>query len=443
MNVSVDKKCGESEVSVSWLGGLPSSWKVSKVKYQTKINERVLSETTSPDFEMKYIDIGSVDSTGNIKEIETLRFENAPSRARRIIRSGDTLVSTVRTYLKAITAVRKAPSNLIASTGFAVLTPRETIDSIYLAYLMQSAPYVDEIVSRSTGVSYPAINASEIGNLECILPSLDTQRDIVNYLDARSSEIDSLITDKEKLIALLEEKLQSVITEAVIKGLNPSVKMKDSGVDWIGEIPEHWNEKKIAWIFEIIGSGGTPLSTNSSYYDGDVAWLNTGDLNDGYVGATSKNVTQLALKDYSTLKKFPSNSLVVAMYGATIGKLGITEIETTTNQACCVLAKPIDSDLKFIFYWFLANRKEIINLSYGGGQPNISQGIIKSLKISLPPMEEQVEITNYLNDRYSEITSIKLELKEQIQKLKEYRQSLIYEAVTGKIDVREYIERNE
>ena len=218
---------------------------------------------------------------------------------------------------------------------------------------------------------------------------------------------------------------------------------KDSGVEWIGEIPEHWNNKKISWIFNIIGSGTTPSTSNLEYYDGDVPWVNTGDLNDGYLYETSKMITDLALKDYSTLKFYPIDTLLIAMYGATIGKLSITKIIATTNQACCALAQPKNVNIKFIFYWFLANRNHIIAMAYGGGQPNISQNLIKSLRINLPEKHEQNAIVNFLDQKTAEIDSLVTETKNQIEKLKEYRQSLISEAVTGKIDVREFQKKNE
>jgi type I restriction enzyme S subunit len=204
---------------------------------------------------------------------------------------------------------------------------------------------------------------------------------------------------------------------------------KDSGVEWIGEIPEHWNNKKISWIFNIIGSGTTPSTSNLEYYDGDVPWVNTGDLNDGYLYETSKMITDLALKDYSTLKFYPIDTLLIAMYGATIGKLSITKIIATTNQACCALAQPKNVNIKFIFYWFLANRNHIIAMAYGGGQPNISQNLIKSLRINLPEKHEQNAIVNFLDQKTAEIDDLIADKEKLIELLQEKRQAIITEAV--------------
>lgn len=205
---------------------------------------------------------------------------------------------------------------------------------------------------------------------------------------------------------------------------------KESGVEWMGKVPQNWFNSKISWSFNTIGSGGTPTSTNKEYYGGDTNWLITGDLNDGIIKSTSKKITKLALRKYSTLKVYPKNSLVVAMYGATIGKLGITEMETTTNQACCVLTKPIDVDIKYMFYWFLGNRNGIINLSQGGGQPNISQSLVKSLKLYKPSIKEQKQIANFLDTKTTEIGSLIADKEKLITLLEEKSKVIIAESVT-------------
>lgn len=205
--------------------------------------------------------------------------------------------------------------------------------------------------------------------------------------------------------------------------------------DWMPAIPKNWDLKKTTWVFEKIGSGTTPKSENPEYYDnGDINWILTGDLNDSYLKSTSKKVTQKALEDFSTLKIYPRNSLVIAMYGATIGKIALTDIDACTNQACCVLSKPINSNTKFYFYWFLANRQHIISLGYGGGQPNISQEIIKSLRLPCPPITEQKKIVTFLDQKCARIDDL-IEKKHKLVELKkEERTALINQAVTKGLD---------
>ena len=166
--------------------------------------------------------------------------------------------------------------------------------------------------------------------------------------------------------------------------------------------------------------------------------MNTGDLNDGVILCTSKHITKLAFDDFSTLKIYPIGSIVIALYGATIGKLGILDIETTTNQACCVMSNSKEITQKYLFYFLLASKNHIISMSYGGGQPNISQELIRQLPILQFSIEEQTQIVSYIESRTSKIDKITAELKTQIDKLKEYKTSIISEAVTGKIDLRDW-----
>lgn len=211
--------------------------------------------------------------------------------------------------------------------------------------------------------------------------------------------------------------------------------MKDSGVQWIGEIPEHWEVKKVTHLFNKIGSGTTPTSGDNRYYDGKYNFLQTGDLNDSTVFKTKRTLKERAFRDFSSLKIYPKGSLVMAMYGATIGKLGILGVKSATNQACCIFGKPNNLIIEYFFQVLLAFRTEIISLGYGGGQPNISQDLIKSLRFPIAPLSEQKEIAQYIETASTKIETA-INLKEQeISKLQEYKNSLINSVVTGKVRV--------
>ena len=205
---------------------------------------------------------------------------------------------------------------------------------------------------------------------------------------------------------------------------------KDSGIEWLGKIPEQWILKKIAHLFLNVGSGSTPSSGNVSFYGGSIPWLQTGDLTDSDINSTSKTVTEKALRVHSTLKKYKPGSLVVAMYGATIGKVGMLSIETTTNQACCVIEKNSFINMKYVFYLFLGFREKIISMAYGGGQPNISQDLIKSLRLPFPDKKEQTAIASFLDQKTTQLDQAIAIKEKQITLLKERKQILIQNAVT-------------
>ena len=241
--------------SVAWIGEIPEDWSVSRIKHCAFIDQEKLSENTDPDYVFKYIDIGSVTEYGGIGDTVEMSFESSPSRARMVVRDGDTIISTVRTYLKAVAYINSLRDH-ICSTGFCVLSPKDELFPKFGYYLFQSDYVVQRIVSDSVGVNYPAISSTEIGNIKIVLPKFDEQSRIADFLDDKCAEIDALIAAKEKTNALLKERRQSNIYEAVTRGLDPTVPMKDSGVEWIGKIPEGWMVAPLKF-FASIRSGFT------------------------------------------------------------------------------------------------------------------------------------------------------------------------------------------
>lgn len=264
---------------VEWLGRVPAHWRVRRLKYLATVNDEALSETTDPNLDILYVDIGSVDSIEGILHKERLVFEQAPSRARRIVRHGDVIVSTIRTYLRAITAIREAETNTIVSTGFAVVRPRE-VDTSFAAYALRAPYFVERVVAHSVGVSYPAINVSEMMCFPLAYPDTAEQRALAAFLDRETAKIDALVAKKEKLIELLEEKRTALITQAVTKGLDPNIPMKDSGVGWLGKIPAHWELKKIKHLCQVRrGASPRPID-DPNYFDdeGEYSWVRISDV---------------------------------------------------------------------------------------------------------------------------------------------------------------------
>lgn len=200
---------------VEWLGEVPEHWEIKPLKFAVSYNDETLPENTDLDKEILYVDISSVSLTDGIKNKELMIFENAPSRARRIIKDGDVLVSTVRTYLKAIAQVESAEPNLIASTGFAVLRSKCGLNSQFLGYYIQSEGIVGAIVANSVGVSYPAINASDLVRLPICIPSETEQAIIANFLDKKTEKIDRLQHKIECVIERLKEYRSALITQVV------------------------------------------------------------------------------------------------------------------------------------------------------------------------------------------------------------------------------------
>jgi type I restriction enzyme, S subunit len=211
----LDPKVKMKPSGLGLLSEVPQHWEVKPIQWIASINDEVLPESTDGDYEIEYVDIGSVNLSSGIERSEIHKFKDAPSRARRIVKNGDVIVSTVRTYLKAIAFVKEPPENMIVSTGFAVIRSKSGLESNFAKFGLQSTNFIDEVISRSTGISYPAINASDLAKIKIPIPPIEEQIAICDYLDKQTLEIDSLISESKKIIVLLQERRSALISAAV------------------------------------------------------------------------------------------------------------------------------------------------------------------------------------------------------------------------------------
>ncbi len=425
-------------VQTETLSHLPTHWRTNRLKFMTRINPEVLGEDTHPDYELRYIDISNVDSLGRIHEEQTFRFEDAPSRARRRVRHGDVLISTVRTYLRAITTIEAPPDNLIVSTGFAVLRAGDGYNPRFLWRLIQSNEFVDAVVNHSEGVGYPAINPTELGGLPVWVPPLAEQRAIAAFLDRETDRIDALIGHKERLIALLEEKRQAVITHAITRGLAPSASLKDSGIPWLGMVPEHWQVQRIKWVAKL-ESGHTPDKKVEAYWTNcDIPWVSlndTGYLKDhDYISETAYQVNQLGLAN-SSARLLPARAVVFSR-DATIGRCAITTRPMAVSQHFIAwLCR--DSILpEYLLRVLRAMQQELERLTMGATIKTIGMPDVRTLTTPVPPLPEQEKIVRHIEAQTARIDKALGCIRDNIDLLREHRTALISAAVTGQIDVR-------
>ncbi len=435
------------ESGIEWIGEIPSHWEVKKLQFLAAKEKYSFtggpfgSDLKADEYTQEGVRIIQLQNIGVGRFLNDYKIFTSDKKADELYNCNifpeEIIVAKMADPVARACLIPKENDRyLMASDGIRIKVDSKKANNNYAVYSINSPYFNYEAVRNSEGTTRLRIGLSTVKKLKIILPPLKEQTTIANYLNRKTAEIDDLISDKKRLLELYEEEKTAFINQAVTKGLDPNVKMKDSGIEWLGEIPEHWVVKRLSWCFEIIGSGTTPKAGEEEYYyNGEFNWLLTGDLTDGEVWGTSKKITQKALDDYSSLKKYPANSIVMAMYGATIGKLGILKIPTTVNQACCVMTTPNHFNYVFAFYLLLAARKEIINMSYGGGQPNISQELIRSFRVQVPPLEEQQSIVYHIETECARIDAKKDKTKKLIDLLTEYRTALISEVVTGKINV--------
>jgi type I restriction enzyme S subunit len=207
--------------------------------------------------------------------------------------------------------------------------------------------------------------------------------------------------------------------------------MKDSGIEWIGNIPATWERCKIKNVISSIGSGTTPTSSNIDYYNSeDICWIQSGDLyKTSYISNTAVSLSAKALH-LSALQIYAAPFIVVAMYGASVGNIAISTIDACSNQACCCIKPDNNNDLKFMYYWLSMCKIDFLSQSIGGGQPNISQSKIKNQFYYRPQLSEQKVIANFLDSKCSEIDAISADIQKEIEILEQYKRSVITEAVT-------------
>ncbi|EAJ5697652.1 restriction endonuclease subunit S [Campylobacter lari] len=416
---------------IEWLGEIPEHWEVVKInKIVTFVNGYAFENfDLNPTFEIPVIRIGDIQKEKILYD-NCLKTKEKEKLKQFLISNNDILIA-----LSGATTGKIAfcDTDNKAYINQRVAIVRSKLKLVKYYFLTRGFSLLIELACN--GSAQPNISTKEIGEFKTPLPPLKEQEQIANFLDEKCEKIKNFIEKKEKLISLLKEQKQALINETITKGLDKNVNFKDSGIEWLGEIPQHWGVVRLGLILKT-GSGTTPDSGNDKYYkEGKIAWINSGDLNDGFLKDSKRKITQDALYDYPTLRIFDKNSLIIAMYGATIGKTAILKINACVNQACCVLEKSLWYNNFYLFFWFNGYKKELISMGSGGGQPNISQDIIKNLKIPLPPLKEQEQIANFLDEKCEKIDLLIEKTEKQIKLIKEYKTTLINQAVCGRIDL--------
>ncbi len=423
---------------VEWLGEVPEHWEINQLKHAYSVIGGATPSSGVPEFwdgDIAWVtpaDLSRLKSFEIVSSLRTITAAGMASCGTNLLPVGSIVLST----RAPIGSLGIAGVELCTNQGCKGLVPKSEQCSLFGAYLL--AVMGGELNIQGRGTTFLELSGEALGAVKIPLPPESEQACIAAFSDRETAKIDALVAEQQNLIALLKEKRQALISHAVTKGLDPDVPMKDSGVAWLGEVPAHWEIWKIAHAFGCIGSGTTPPSNEPKwYYEGEIPWVTTGELRENLVTSTAKCVTHEAVETFSSLRVHPTGSLVIAMYGATIGRLGLLGVDATTNQACCVLSSPKNLHVPFVFHWLSAFKDHLINLyASGGGQPNINQEIVASLRIPAPPPEEQIRIVAALDEEVAQLQSLIDEAECTIALLQERRTALISAAVTGKIDVR-------
>ena len=425
---------------VEWIGEIPEHWEVSKLKYLTYcLDGKRIPLSSEQRGEMQgdipywganciidYVNDWLIDG-----EVVLLGEDGAPFFDK---------YKDVAFYSNG----RIWPNNHVH-----VLRALQSINAKLLTYILNTVDYSNYI----KGSTRDKLTQAEMKNIFIQLLPVREQKAIVNFLDQKTNKIDSLIADKEKLIELLQEKRQAIITETVTKGLNPNVKMKDSGIEWIGEIPEHWSITKMKYLLSPkkysikAGPFGSQLK-NDDMVSGDVKVYNQKTVLDNDFKSGDYYIENYKYEELRAFEVF-SGDLLVTTRG-TIGKTAIVpkDAEKGILHPCLIKItlnpdKVLNEYINVVFNNTKIVTNQIMLESNATTIDVIYTDTLKNLVLPIPPLEEQKSIIDFVDAKIGEIDGLISSINNQIQKLKEYRQSLISEAVTGKIDVREFQNKNE
>lgn len=428
---------------IEWIGEIPEHWEVKKTRHIAEVFGRIgyrgykvtdlVPEgegaiTISPS-NMKAFSMDFDNST----YLSWEKYEESPEIK---IYNGDVLfVKTGSTYGKT-SYVEKLPGKATINPQIVVFKNVRASTRL-LWYIFKSINISYQVERTVVGGTIPTIAQSRINNYRFPLPESEKEQTaIAHYLDRKTAEIDALIADKKRLLELYEEEKTAIINQAVTKGLDPDAPMKDSGIEWLGEVPAHWEVKKLKWVHQTT-SGGTPKTSDSENYDGEIPWLRTLDLNNNEVFECEIKITEKALSE-SSAKIVPMNSVLVAMYGGagTIGKSGLLRFDAAINQAICAILPNEKTVPGYLHYFIMFFRPYwMVGAEGTRRDPNISQDDIKNKDFIFPPIEEQQHIVRHIETECGRIDAKKAKTEKLIALLTEYRTTLISEVVTGKVKV--------
>jgi type I restriction enzyme S subunit len=427
---------------VEWLGEVPEHWALMRMRYVATLNPPVRKALLEKEEqEVSFLPMEAIGedgalSLGQSRPVADVRngysyfedgdvvfakvtpcFENGKGALMRGLQCGAGFGTTELTVLR--------PNPLVANAG-------------YINYIVQAAVFRALGAGSMTGAGgLKRVPDEFTRNFPVALPRVDEQKTIAACLARETARIDAMVERKKRFIELLLEKRQALITHAVTKGLDPKARLKDSGVEWLGQVPAHWVSKKLMYWISGCGSGTTPSNEGDYCTEGGTPWVTTGELREAVVVLTEKQVTPKALAEYSALKAHPEGSLVIAMYGATVGRLGVLGVEAAMNQACFAIHPCQGIAVSWLRWWFEGFRSALIELATGAGQPNISADKIRNLIVAAPKVrDEQDEVVRHIEKEVSQIDLLIDRTERSIDLLKERRAALITAAVTGQIDLR-------
>lgn len=429
---------------VEWLGGVPEHWSIRSFKHLANIRYGIGEPPAYKPEGTPLIRATNVDA-GCIRVDGLVYVDPADIPEKRIVwlAPGDIIVVRSGAYTGDSAIIRDEHCPSIA--GFDMVARAHGVSPDFLQYALLSE-YLksNQIDLEKMRAAQPHLNAEELGACFVLVPPIQEQRELVDFLDQATKRIDALVEKKTRFIELLREKRQALITHAVTKGLDPTVKMKGSGVEWLGAVPEHWDVVQLRHKAKL-ESGHTPSRSHPEYWiDCDTPWFTLADVwqvrsgEAKFVYDTSEKVSQLGLEK-SSARLLPAGSVFLSRT-ASVGFSGIMGVDMATSQDFAVWTCDNSLNNEFLYYILRGMKGEFDRLMMGSTHKTIYMPDIEALRVARPPLEEQKLIVEFLSVQFQALSKIIDKSELSLSLLKERRSALITAAVTGQIDLRERYE---
>ena len=429
----------------SLIPSLPLGWHSVPAKHAVSLNPEVLPETTLEETALSYVDIAALeggDAAASLSPKE-LTFGTAPSRARRVLRAGDTILSTVRTYLKAVANFPEASDGLVASTGFAVFRPNGRLHPRFAYWAALSEPFIENVVAHSEGVSYPAINPSVLGSLHMPMPPRLDQEHIANFLDVQTARIDALIAEKERLASSVRAYEQAEISRLLTHGVSDAP-LEKTGKPFIPEAPAGWRVTAFKRALISMGQGWSPQCESQPAQPGEWGVLKVGCVNGTKFDANENKALPAELQPDMTCVLRKGDVLMSrANTKELVGMTALVDDDYPQLMLCDKLYRlELKQDWVLPEYAVLALRSDCsrrqIELGASGASSsmqNISQDVVRELLVAFPSLDEQRAIVDKASQIREACGALAGHVTQHIDSLREYRSSLISAAVTGQLDL--------
>lgn len=435
-----DYQCTDFE----WMGKIPSSWDIKRIGHHADFITGFAFKSEFFSFEqgIKLVRGDNV-TEGMLRWGDKTRYwaEVTKDIEQYLLKDKDILIGMDGSKVgKNYTVVQESDLPLLLVQRVARLRADEGLDYRFLAYLIGSELFRIWVALVKTDPAIPHISPADIRGFPLPYPSGQEQEKIANFLDHETAKIDTLIEKQQQLIQLLKEKRQAVISHAVTKGLNPNAKMRDSGVEWLGEVPEHWEVSKFGYISMVVRGGSPRPAGDPALFNGDYSpWVTVAEITKDDEVYLAKTETFLTKKGSEQCRVFSSGTLLISNSGATLGVPKILSIDANANDGV-VGFENLELDHEFSYFYLSTLTDDLRErIKQGSGQPNLNTDIVKNIAVPVPPKNEVSEIVALIQDTRKKYANLMSRATAGIELLQERRTALISAAVTGKIDVRDWV----